>query len=299
MAAVPVAQPAPVRLAKPGTLVVDRTPRPYEQVQLWISRVILWVACLSVIVPLLWVVSASFTAGDAFFSGSLLPRPFTLGNYRTVFAETDYLLWLKNTVLLALAVGVIQAFVTALSAFAFARMRFRLRRVGLIALLLLQMFPTFLNLAALYVLFTKLELTDSLLGMALILVTGNAFNIWIMKGFIDSIPKELDDAAKVDGATDFQIFSKVILPLSAPMLAVQFLWAAVGVFNEYTLSSVLLQSQDKFIMGPGLQKFIINQFSAHWTQFAAAAVLTSLPLVILWLLLQRYIVAGLAGAVKG
>jgi arabinogalactan oligomer/maltooligosaccharide transport system permease protein len=299
MAAVPAVETAPVRPARAAAVVVERTPRPYERVQLWISRVILWFACLAVVVPLLWIISASFTGGDAFFSGSLIPHPFTLDNYRTVFVESDYLLWLKNTVVLALIVGVIQMFVTALSAYAFARMRFRMRRVGLITLLLLQMFPGFLNLAALYVLFTKLELTDSLIGMALILVTGNAFNIWVMKGFIDGIPKELDEAAKVDGASDFTIFRKVILPLSAPMLAVQFLWAAVGVFNEYTLSSVLLQSQDKFIMGPGLRHFIFNQFSAHWTQFAAAAVLTSLPLVILWLFLQRYIVSGLAGAVKG
>jgi arabinogalactan oligomer/maltooligosaccharide transport system permease protein len=270
-----------------------------RQVQLWLSRVILWAACAAVLLPLLWVVSASLTAGDAFFSGALFPRLLTFDNYRAVFAETDYLRWLKNTVMLAMAVGVIQAFVTALSAFAFARMRFKGRRVGLIGLLLLQMFPTFLNLAALYILFSKLELIDSLLGMALILVTGNAFNIWVMKGFIDNIPRELDEAAKVDGASPFQVFIKVILPLSLPMLAVQFLWAAVGVFNEYALSSVLLQSKEKLIMGPGLKQFIVNQFSAHWTQFAAAAVLTSLPLVVLWLMLQRYIVSGLSGAVKG
>ncbi|HWI53867.1 MAG TPA: ABC transporter permease subunit [Symbiobacteriaceae bacterium] len=300
MAAPSVAHETVVKPAHTAaTRVVSRTLRPYERARLWLSRLIIWVVCAAVLIPLLWVISASFTAGDAFFSGSLLPRPFTIDNYRAVFVQTNYLVWLKNSLLMAVAVGVIQAIVTALSAYAFARLRFRLRRVGLIALLLLQMFPSFLNLAALYVLFTKLELTDSLLGMALIFVTGNAFNIWVMKGFIDSIPRELDEAATVDGASGFQVFTKIILPLSAPMLAVQFLWAAVGVFNEYTLSSVLLQSPDRYIMGPGMRQFIFNQFSAHWTQFAAAAVLTSLPLVVLWLFLQRYIVSGLAGAVKG
>lgn len=277
----------------------NRKPRPHEVVQLWISRVILIFASLVVIVPLLWVLTASVTAGDAFFSGSLIPSKFTWDNYRTVFVESDYLLWLKNTIVLALLVGIIQAFITALSAYAFARLRFAGRRFGLITLLLLQMFPGFLNLAALYVIFTKLNMIDNLWGLALIMVTGNAFNIWVMKGFIDGIPRDLDEAAKVDGCTNFQVFYKIILPLSGPMLAVQFLWAFVGVFNEYTMSSVLIQSPEKFVMGPGLQKFIMNAFSAHWTQFAAAAVVTSLPLVILWLFLQRYIVSGLAGAVKG
>ncbi|MFO7171417.1 MAG: ABC transporter permease subunit [Bacillota bacterium] len=281
------------------TRVVDRKPRPHEVVQLWITRLVLWVACAAVLVPLLFIISASFTAGDAFFSGSLIPRPFTLNNYAEVLTETKYLTWLKNTVIVALITGTIQVINTSLSAYAFARLRFRLRRVGLIGLLLLQMFPTFLNLPALYLLFLKLNLIDSLVGIGLIMVTGNAFNIWVMKGFIDGLPLELDEAAKVDGATDFQVFTRIILPLSAPMLAVQFLWAVVGVFNEYLLSSVLIQSPDKLIMGPGLQNFIVNQFSAHWTQFAAAAVLTSVPLVALWLYLQRYIVSGLAGALKG
>lgn len=276
-----------------------RRPRRHEVIQLWISRVIIWFAILAVLVPLAWVVSASFSAGDAFFSDSIIPAKFTWENYQVVFAQTDYLLWLKNTLVLATIVGVLQMFITALSAYAFARLRFPGRRYGLMALLLLQMFPNFLSIAALYVLFSRLNLIDSLFGMGLILVAGNAFNIWIMKGYIDGLPGALDEAAKVDGATDFQVFWKIILPLSLPMLAVQFLWAFVGVFNEYILSSLLIQSPEKFIMGPGMQKFIYNQFSVHWTQFAAAAVVTSLPLVVLWMSLQRYIVSGLAkGAVK-
>lgn len=276
-----------------------RKPRRHEVVQLWVSRVIIWIAIVGVLVPLAWVVSASFSAGDAFFSDSIIPARFTWENYQVVFAQTEYLIWLKNTLILATIVGVVQMFVTALAAYAFARLRFAGRRYGLMALLLLQMFPNFLSVAALYVLFSKLDLIDSLLGMGLILVAGNAFNIWIMKGYIDGLPRALDEAAKVDGATDFQVFWKVVLPLSLPMLAVQFLWAFMGVFNEYILSSLLIQSPEKFIMGPGMQKFIYNQFSVHWTQFAAAAVVTSLPLVVLWMALQRYIVAGLAkGAVK-
>ncbi|MGE5590071.1 MAG: sugar ABC transporter permease [Bacillota bacterium] len=276
-----------------------RKPRRHEVIQLWISRVIIWLAVIGVLIPLAWVVSASFSAGDAFFSDSIIPTRFTLENYQVVFGQTDYLIWLKNTLILATIVGFIQMFVTALAAYAFSRLRFPGRRYGLMGLLLLQMFPNFLSVAALYVLFSKLDLIDSLLGMGLILVAGNAFNIWIMKGYIDGLPRALDEAAKVDGATDFQVFWKIVLPLSLPMLAVQFLWAFMGVFNEYILSSLLIQSPEKFIMGPGMQKFIYNQFSVHWTQFAAAAVVTSLPLVILWMALQRYIVAGLAkGAVK-
>lgn len=276
-----------------------RRPRRHEVIQLWISRFIIWIAMVGVLVPLAWVVSASLSAGDAFFSDSIIPAKFTWENYQVVFAQTDYLIWLKNTLVLATIVGVIQMLVTALAAYAFSRLHFAGRRYGLMGLLLLQMFPNFLSVAALYVLFSKLDLIDSLLGMGLILVAGNAFNIWIMKGYIDGLPRALDEAAKVDGATDFQVFWKVVLPLSVPMLAVQFLWAFMGVFNEYILSSILIQSPEKFIMGPGMQKFIYNQFSVHWTQFAAAAVVTSAPLVVLWMALQRYIVAGLAkGAVK-
>lgn len=276
-----------------------RRPRPHEAVQLWLSRVVIWVAVLAVLIPLAWVVSASFAAGDAFFSASIIPAKFTLENYKAVFVQTDYLIWLKNTLILSSIVGFLQMFINSLAAYAFARLRFSGRRYGLMGLLLLQMFPSFLSLSAIYVLFSKLNLIDNLAGLGLILVAGNAFNIWIMKGYIDGLPRALDEAAKVDGATNFQIFWRIILPLSLPMLAVQFLWAFVGVFNEYMMSSVLIQSSEKYIMGPGMQKFIVNQFSVHWTQFAAAAVVTSLPLVVLWLSLQRYIVSGLArGAIK-
>lgn len=274
--------------------------KPYERASLWISRIIIWAVLIIMMFPVAWVVGASMATGDAFFSGSIFPKQLTFQNYIDVIKNTNFLLWVKNSVILSVGVAIIQLFLTATSSYAFSRMKFIGRKNGLKSLLILQMFPTFMALPAIYGILAKLNLLDNIFALMLVMAGGSAFNIWLLKGYIDGLPKELDEAALVDGASYWQIFTKIILPLASPMLVVIFLFSFMGVYSEYILSSVVLKSPENYTIALGLERFIQNQFSAHWTQFAAASVMASLPVVILFMTLQRYLQAGLAaGSVKG
>jgi arabinogalactan oligomer/maltooligosaccharide transport system permease protein len=194
-----------------------------------------------------------------------------------------------------------------LAAYAFSRFRFRGRRFGLLALLLIQMFPAVLLLVALYLILLTTGDVFPTLGLnsrpALILVfLGGALgvNTWLMKGFFDTIPSELDESARVDGATPSQIFWGVILPLAAPVLAVVGILTFVFLMNEFVLTKVLLQTTDKFTLPVGLYGYINQKYSEQWGPFAAGVVLAAVPVAILVIAFQRFFVRGLtAGAVKG
>ncbi|MBL0389356.1 sugar ABC transporter permease [Tumebacillus sp. ITR2] len=272
----------------------------YDAFNLWISRIIIWIAVLASILPLFFVLTASFSSGEAFFSEQLIPKSFTFENYQHVLTATNFPIWMKNSLILGFSVAVLQTILTALSSYAFSRLRFFGRKYGLMSLLILQMFPNFMAVSAIFGLLVKLDLMDNLFALILVFAGGNAFNIWLMKGYIDSLPRELDEAARVDGANSWQIFWRVILPLSLPMLAVVFLFSFIGVFSEFVLSSALLKTPENLTLAVGLQQFIKNEFAANWTQFAAAAVMASLPVVIVFSIMQRWIAGGLmAGSVKG
>ncbi len=266
---------------------------------LLVSRIIIWVVILMTLFPAFWVLMASFSKGDSFFMTSLLPDSIGGDNYIELFQETDFLLWVFNSLKLCFFVAMIQLFLTCTAAYAFSRMRFPGRKNGLKTLLILQVFPSSMALAGYYLIIYRFGLVDNLLFVILALSGGSAFNIWLLKSFIDNIPKELDEAAFVDGAGYLQIFLKITLPLAIPQIIVIFLFSFIGTYSEFVISSVFLQSPKKHTLAIGLQTFITNQFAAHWTLFAAAAVISSLPVMLIFMVLQRYIQNGLAaGGVK-
>lgn len=272
----------------------------YQRFDLWASRLILWVVILITIIPLYFVVVASFETGEAFFSETLLPTSFTLENYVNLLQTTDFLIWIKNSLIVGLGTAVIQTLLTTTAAYSFSRMKFWGRKYGLMSLLILQMFPNFMAVAAIFGMLVRLDMMDNLYALIFVFAGGNAFNIWLMKGYIDNLPRELDEAAIVDGANSWQIFWKVIMPLSIPMLAVIFLFSFIGVVSEFVLSSALLKSPENLTISVGLQQFIKNNFATNWTMFAAAAVLASLPIVVIFMSLQKWIASGLvSGSVKG
>ena len=167
-------------------------------------------------------------------------------------------------------------------------------------LLVLQVFPNSMAISGYYILIYKFGLVDSSLALILVLAGGSAFNIWLLKSYIDGIPRELDEAAMGDGAGQFTVFYRIILPLATPQLIVIFLFSFIATYSEYVISSVFLQTPGKMTLALGLQSFITNQFAAHWTLFSAAAVISSLPIMIVFMALQKYIQNGLvAGGVKG
>lgn len=273
---------------------------PSDARSLWISRVVIWITIILVIFPALWIVMSSFSSGDSFFLSSLFPKKLSTEHYADLFRETDFVLWVWNSLKLCLIVACIQLALTSLAAYAFARLRFTGRKYGLMALLILQVFPNSMAVAGYYILIYKFGLVDSSIALIFVLAGGSAFNIWLLKSYIDGIPVELDEAAMMDGANQFQVFYKVILPLATPQLAVIFLFSFIATYSEYVITSIFLQTPGKMTLALGLQSFISDQFAAHWTMFSAAAVISSLPIMIVFMCLQRFIQNGLvAGGVKG
>lgn len=284
----------------PGELVYKKKLKSFERRELWLGRIFIWVMMALVLFPIMYVVNSSLSSGDTFFSGKLIPTSVTLDNYVEVLENTDFLLWMKNSLIVCVTVATIQVFMSLTAAYAFSRMRFKGRKNGLMSLLILQMFPTMMAIPAILGVAYKLDLMDQLWALIILLAGGSAYNIWLLKGFIDGIPRELDEAAMVDGATHWQIFCKVIIPLTKPMLAVMFLFSFMGVYSEFVLTSALIKDSSNFTLAVGLRSFIQNDFAARWTQFSAASVMASFPIVILFMLLQKHVSKGLvAGAVKG
>ena len=168
------------------------------------------------------------------------------------------------------------------------------RKNGLLTLLVLQVFPSSMAVSGFYILIYRFGLSDSLFALIFVLSAGSAFNIWLMKAYIDTIPKELDEAAFVAGASHRIVFTRIILPLARPQLAVIFVFSFIAAYSEYVITSIFLNTPANHTLALGLQTFITNQFAANWTLFAAAAVLSSLPIMAMFMFMQRFIQNGLA-----
>lgn len=288
---------APVRA---GTRARRGRMRPGDLTWLWISRAVIWGVVVATLFPAAWVVTSSFQRGDAFISESLIPRAFTTKNYEEVVAKTRFTTWVRNSLIVCAATALLTTTLVLFMAFPFSRLRFFGRRWGLFALFLLQTFPASMALVAYYTILAKLRLLDTLTGLVLILAGGGIpYFAWLTKGYLDSIPRELDEAAYVDGATTFQVLRHVLLPLALPMAAVVFLFAFLGVYNEYVLSSAVLRSPTSQTVAVGMRFFIADHYAQRWTLFAAASIMASVPVMALFYVLQRYLVSGLTrGAVK-
>ena len=273
---------------------------PSKRRSLFLSRLIIWVTIVIVMFPALWIIMASLSKGDSFFSTSLFPDEFSLVNYTRLFAETNFGLWVFNSLKMCFLVAIIQLLLPTTAAYAFARIRFPGRSKGLMTVLVLQVFPSSMALAGYYVIIYKFGLVNNLIAIVFVLAAGSAYNVWLLKTYMDGIPKELDESAFVDGAGHLTTFLKIILPLAAPQIAVIFIFSFIATYSEYVISSVFLQTPDSYTLAIGLQSFIGDQFNAHWTMFAAAAVLASVPVMVIFMLLQKFIQGGLvSGGVKG
>lgn len=274
-----------------------------ERAFLWISRVILWIAILLVIIPLALVLVAALTAGNSLFVTSLIPSKLSLEHFHNVFDpnQTSIFLWLRNSAIVALSTSVVGVLLVATTGYAFSRFRFYGKRYALMGMLLLQMFPAQMSFVAFYYLLWKIGLLNTLQGLFLVFLGGGiAFNSWLFKGYIDGLPRDLEESAYVDGATRWQAFWKVILPLTRPMMAVIFIFQVIAIYNDYILTSFLIQDPNKYTVTVGLRGFINGQFGQNWNDFAAGAFVAALPIVVLFLVAQRWLVSGLAaGAVKG
>jgi arabinogalactan oligomer/maltooligosaccharide transport system permease protein len=267
------------------------------------------VMCVFSLFPLYLVVLSSLNTGGSLQLTSFLPRQTSLENFRLLFNDDriPYLTWVKNSLMIASTVALSSVFIGAASAFAFSRLRFKGKKFGIQLLLLVQMFPAVLALSAVYVIMERVFSfapsigLGSQAGLILVYLGGSmGVNIWLLKGFVDSIPAELDEAAKIDGASAAQTYWLIFIPLATPVLAVVCLLSFIGTFNEFIMARLFLIEMDTRTVAVGLQQFVGGQYSTNWGPFAAGSILASIPIVIIFLSLQKYIVNGLtAGSVKG
>lgn len=265
--------------------------------------------CVFALFPLYLVVLSSLNESGSLQVTSFIPKDISFANYAKLFDDPriPYLTWMKNSLLISGFVAVASVVIGAASAFAFSRLKFKGKKIGIQLLLLIQMFPAILALAAVYVIMERVYKFAPEIGLGtqagLILVyLGGAMgvNIWLLKGFVDSIPAELDEAAKIDGASAMQTYWQIFVPLAAPVLAVVSLLSFIGTFNEFILARLFLVDIENRTVAVGLQQFIGGQFSENWGPFAAGSIVASIPIVVIFLSLQKYIVSGLtAGSVKG
>ena len=258
--------------------------------------------------PIVWIISSSLDPRNI-LSTEIIPADITLDNYIQLFTDPiqPYLRWMVNSLVVSIITAIISVFITAFAAYAFSRFRFRARDGLLNSVFLMQVFPTTVMFIALFLFLKEFGNVVSWLGLnslggLIFIYLGGAMgiNVWLMKGFLDSVPRELDEAAKVDGATDWQIFWRIILPLTTPIIAIVGLLSFIGTYSEYLLARTMLQDTAKFTLAVGMTAAASKQYSQNWGTYSAGAIIAAIPIVILYLYLQDYIVSGLTeGSVKG
>ena len=290
--------------------------RPVDEVPHWPLHAILLASVLVTIYPILWVFTIAFSGKQSLAIADLPAHPGfwdrmraitpwpdqgSASNFVSVMTDQPFALWLWNSVIIAAATTFVGVFLACTAAYAFSRFRFPGRRAGLMSFLVSQMFPGTLMLIPLYIILVKwLGLGSSRIALVLVYATtAIPFCIWMLKGYFDTIPRELEESALIDGASAGTVFLRIILPLAKPAVAVTALFSFMTSWNEFILAATFMDKEVMYTAPVGL-RFFVGGFSQQWGYFAAGSIIVSIPVVLLFLFLQKYLVSGLtAGAVKG
>lgn len=277
---------------------------------------ILLAATVVTVYPILWVLTIALSGKQSLAIADLpaepavvdrlravipWPETISLANFRSLFADQPFTRWLVNSAIVAAATTVLGIALAATAGYAFSRFRFPGRRTGLMSFLVSQMFPGVLTLIPLYIIVVKwLGLGSTRIGLVLVYTTtAIPFCVWMLKGYFDTIPRDLEEAALMEGASPLLIFRRIVLPLAKPAIAVTALFSFMTGWNEFILAATLMDKENMYTAPVGL-RFFVGGFSQQWGYFAAGAIIVSIPIVALFFFLQRYLVSGLtAGSVKG
>lgn len=290
-----------------------------QRIKRLVKHLVLIAFLLVVLFPIFYIVSIGLNPSGALETG-LIPQGITLNNWRyilgipyidersgkEVISSFPILSWLFNSIKIAGITSLLMLFLSTTSAYALSRFNFKGKNFSLLSLMVIQMFPNIMSMVAFYLMLDTLGKyfpwlgTDTHGGLILVYLGGTPFNIWLIKGYFDSLPKSIEESAILDGCNHFQAFYKIILPLSSPILAVVGLLTFINTFSDFILPSILLKSQDQMTFAVGIQIFITEAFSGRWGQFASACILGAVPISALFYSIHQYIVAGLAsGGAKG
>lgn len=255
---------------------------------------------LVVLIPVLWILLSSFQGGSG-PPASIKLGNMSFANYKRLFTETNYSMWFFNTFKIAMANMVLAVLLIMITAWIMSRFLFKGRKAGLMAIMILSMFPTFLSMTAIYTLFLTLGLIGKSISLIIVYAVGAIpYNTWLVKGYLDGVPRAIDEAAYMDGCTKFQTFCKVILPMSKPIIT----YCAVSQFMlpwmDYILPNILLSGDKSRTLAVGLFALINGKESTNFTVFASGAVLVAVPITLIFIIFQKYLIQGVAaGADKG
>ena len=261
------------------------------------------VLCFVTLIPILYAVSVSLSGQNSLLSSdfSFIPKDFTLDNYKEVIIGEDILTWFKNTVFLAVVTVSLSLLIAVPAAYCFSRRRFPGRKTILKCLVLLNSFPAILSMFAIYRLLRPMGLVNHRVGLILVYTgTMAVFSLWNTKGYFDTIPTEIEEAAKIDGASDIQVVTKIVMPLAKPSIITTALQVLIYVWNEYIYATTFMTGESKYTLAAGLNSLQATEMTGSWPVFAAASITVSIPVLIIFFKCQKYMTSGLtAGGVKG
>jgi arabinogalactan oligomer/maltooligosaccharide transport system permease protein len=268
------------------------------------SHTILVILSVIWLFPIFWVVLTSFRGEKGSFIPYFWPESFTLDNYIKLFTDTKqfyYGKWFMNTLTVAIFSCILSTFYVLGISYSISRLRFKMRKPFMNLALILGMFPGFMSMIAVYYILKGLNITQSLLSLVLVYSGGAGLGFYIAKGFFDTIPKAIDEAAWIDGASKWKVFTKITIPLSKPIIIYTILTSFIAPWTDYIFVSVIMgDNYSKYTVALGLYKMLEKEFITNWyTRFAAGAVIVSIPISILFIIMQRYYAEGVSGAVKG
>jgi len=283
----------------------------------WPLHVFVLLMVIITVYPILWVVNIAFSGeqnlaaitdlppdpgpGDRLWGITPWPKQISLENFVSLFADQPFARWMVNSVIVSVATTILGVFLACTAAYAFSRFRFPGRRAGLMSFLVSQMFPGTLMLIPLFIIVVQwLGLGSNYIGVVLVYCTiAIPFCVWMLKGYFDTIPKELEESALIDGASQAVIFFRIVLPLAKPAVAVTALFSFMTAWNEFIIAATFMNREDMYT-GPVGLRFFVGGFSQQWGYFAAGSIIAAIPVMALFMFLQKYLVSGLtAGAVKG